>query len=166
MANSKGSLVLSEAKLDDIPALSVIFPQAYHPVPYFEKMMPDTPANDEWWRDSHRIAILDPKTRVVKVTDQETDEIVAMARWLLPRDADEDLHPGSEEDRWPAFSEDFDRSLCDPMFESMARSREEFMKDRKHYCKSASQPCLLNLHMALYIISMKPRSTLRFTNRD
>jgi len=163
MASSKGSFVLSEATLDDIPVLSPIFFRAYHNTPYFEKMMPDTPTNDKWWQDSHRIAILDPKTRVVKVTDQESGEIVAMARWILPRD-DEGPQPGSGEDRWPAMSEDFDRSLSDPMFEAMTRYREEFMKDRKHYCKSASQPFVIEIHMVVCIISKESQSTLGFTN--
>lgn len=145
MSYPRCSLVLSEAILDDIPALSAMFPRAYHNTPYFKQMMPDTLENDKWWQEAHRIAMLDPKTRFVKVTNQENGEIVAMARWMLPRDDDDDggPQPGSEEERWPAIPDGCDRSLSDPIFEIMGRSREEFMKDRKHYCRLRCQPCFL-----------------------
>lgn len=133
MMYAKGSLVLSKAVLDDIPALSAIFPRAYHNTPFFEKMMPDTPANDGWWQESHRIALLDPATHFIKVTDQETGEIVAMARWILPGSGS-GPQPGSGGERWPDFTDDVDRSLADPLFEAMGRGRDENMKDRKHYC--------------------------------
>jgi hypothetical protein len=150
MASSKGSFILSIATLDDIPVLSTMFPRAFHNTPYFVKMMPNTPETDKWWQESHRIALLDPKTRVVKVTAQETGKMVAMARWLLPRDSDDESpHPGAEKDRWPEMSEEFDQSLTGPMFASMARFREECMKDRKHYCKLASPPCVTGLHVMM-----------------
>jgi hypothetical protein len=134
MAYSKGSLVLTEATPDDVPALAAIFPLSYHSTPYFKKMFPDTSANDIWWQDSHRIAMLDPRTRFVKVTDQANEKIVGMARWLLPR-TDDGPQPGSEEDRWPEFTNDVDRTLSDPLFEVMGRSRAEYMQNRKHYCR-------------------------------
>ena len=135
MGYSKGSLILSEASLDDIPSLSAMFPRAYHNSTYFKKMMPDTPAIDRWWQESHRIAILDRKSHVIKVTDQENGQIVAMARWVLPRD-DIGPQPASEEERWPEFPVDVDRSLSEPMFGDMAQNRKDTMKDRKHYCRS------------------------------
>jgi hypothetical protein len=136
MAYSKGSLVLSEANRDDVPALAAMFPRAYHNTEIFKKMMPDTRATDKWWQDSHRVALQDPQTRFVKVTDEESREIVAMARWILPRANDGGSQPGSEEDRWPGFPDDFDHELAGALFESVERGRLEHMKDRKHYCKS------------------------------
>ena len=136
MAYSKGSLVLSKATAADIPVLSTTFHRAFHDNPFFMAMLPDTPANDRWWQESHKIALLDPKSHVVKVVDQENGEIVAMARWVLPGD-DGSPQPGSADDRWPDFTDDIDRTLADPLFASMARSRKEFMGDRKHYRKLA-----------------------------
>jgi hypothetical protein len=136
MAYSKGSLVLSQANLDDVPTLAAIFPRAFHNTEFFKKMMPDTRANDKWWQDSHRVALQDPQTRFVKVADEESGEIVAMARWVLPRANDGGPQPGSEEDRWPGFTDDFDHELAGPLFESVERGRIEHMKNGKHYCKS------------------------------
>ncbi len=147
MAYSKGSLVLSKATVADIPALSPTFPRAFHDTPIFAAMLPDTPANDKWWQQSHEIALLDPQTHCVKVVDQETGEIVALARWLLPGNDDEP-QPGSAEDRWPDFTDETDRTLTDALFGAMERGREKFMGNRKHYCKLAdvTQP-ELNYHM-------------------
>lgn len=142
MAYSKGSLVLSNANVDDLPALAATFPRAFHDTPFYRKMIPDTPANEKWWQDSHRIALLDPKTHFVKVTDEENGEIAALARWVFPRDDDGGPQPASEKARWPEFTDEVDRSLCDSLFESMGRAREEYMGDRKHYCRSLCQ-CLI-----------------------
>lgn len=130
---SKGSLVLSEAVPDDIPTLSKMFPRSFHNDPYHKKMIPDTPANDNWWQESHRRAIRDPKTRLVKVTDEDTGEIVATARWVLPRD-DDGPQPALEEERWPEFTDDFDHELANALFGGMGEHRTTFMGDRKHYC--------------------------------
>lgn len=62
-------------------------------------------------------------------------KVVAMVRWVLPRD-NEGPQPGSEKGRWPEFPDDVDRSLADPLFESMARVRKEIMEDRRHYRRS------------------------------
>lgn len=132
MAYSNSTFVLSDANLDDIPALAKIFPRAYHRSPFFRKMIPDTAANDKWWQEAHRIALLDPKTRFVKVTDREKGEVVAMARWVLPRD-DGDQQPGSEEGRWPKMTDDVDHELSTIMFGSMARYRRTLMGDQRHY---------------------------------
>jgi hypothetical protein len=86
MAYSKGSLVLSEVTIDDLPVLSAMFPRVYHNTPFYAKMMPDTPAIEEWWKESDRNALLDPRTRFANVTDEDTPEVVAMVRWVLPRD--------------------------------------------------------------------------------
>lgn len=134
MAYSKGSLVLTRATLDDLPTFPAVCFQPFHTEPYFKKMIPDTPANQEWWRKYYKSALLDPKTHMVKVTDQQNGKIVAFASWLLPRD-DDGPQPGSGEDRWAEFTEDFDKSLADALFGSMAQARDKFMGDRKHYCR-------------------------------
>jgi hypothetical protein len=134
MTKPKCSFILSRATLEDVPILSTTFHRAYHDTPFFRKMMPDTPADDKWWQESHRIALLDPKTHVVKVTNQENGEIVALARWVLPRD-DGGPQPGSEDGRWPDSTEDFDHTLCDAVFGAAERGRKEIMGDRKHYSK-------------------------------
>ncbi|KAF7508498.1 hypothetical protein GJ744_009211 [Endocarpon pusillum] len=95
-------------------------------------MIPDTPAIEEWWKESHQNALLDPRTRFAKVTDEDTAEVVAMVRWVLPRD-NESPQPGPEKRRWPEFPDDVDRSLADPLFESVALARKEIMEDRRHY---------------------------------
>lgn len=137
MAYTKGPLVLSDATMDDIPALSRLYPRAYYSAPYFKKMMPDTAGIDKWWQESHQIAMRDPKTRVVKVTDQGNGDIVAMARWVLPGD-DGGRHPGSGEGRWPEFTDDVDLELSTPMFGQLARRREELMVQRRHYCRCSA----------------------------
>ena len=136
MAYSKGSLVLSRATVADVPALSPIFARSFHDAPFFVAMFPDNPVNDKWWQESHKMVLQDPHTHCVKVVDQESGEIVAFARWVLPGNND-GPPPGSEEDRWPAFTDTMDRSLTDPLFEAMAVGREKFMGNRKHYCKLA-----------------------------
>lgn len=138
MAKSKGSLVLSPATLEDLPVISTMFPRSYHNSPFFKKMLPDTPANEKWWQESHRIALHDPLTRVVKVTDQGNGEIVGLVRWVLPREG-EGPQPGSEKGRWPEFTDDVDKTLSGPMFGFMAQRREEVMGDKRHYCTSESQ---------------------------
>ncbi len=78
--------------------------------------------------------LIGPKTHFVKVTDQANGEIVALARWVLPRD-DNGPQPGSEEERWPELTDEVDRSLADPLFETMGRIRVEIIGERKHYCR-------------------------------
>lgn len=134
MTYSKGSFVLSEATVADIPALSPTFVRAFHDTPFFVTMFPDSPAIDKWWQESHKTAILDPHTHCVKVVDQENGEIVACARWVLPGDGD-GPHPASAADRWPEFTDDTDRTLTDALFDAMDHGRETYMGKRKHYCE-------------------------------
>jgi GNAT superfamily N-acetyltransferase len=148
MAYSKGSLVLTKATVADIPVLSTTFHRAFHDTAFYKAMVPDTPANDKWWQESHKIALLDPETHVVKMVDQENGNIAAMARWVLPG-KDGSPQPGSAEDRWPEFTNDVDRTLADPLFAAMARGRQEFMGDRKHYCKLAESILLADVTLPL-----------------
>jgi hypothetical protein len=150
MSYSKSSLVLSRATLEDVPALAALYRTSFCHIPFFKQMMPDTSANDQWWREAHRHALRDSKSRVVKVTDQGSGDVVGFATWCLPCDDGVIVHPGAEEDRWPEFTKDVDQGLCDALFGYMGRARPEIMGDRKHYCEYSTD--IFKFHFGYYSI--------------
>ena len=127
-------LVLSEATLSDASAIAPLFFRSFHDQPYFRAMMPKTPACVESWKTATKIALDDPYTRVLKVTDEKTGEIVSSGRWIFPREELDTHQPGEEEDRWGDLPEQCDEELANALFGAFAENRRGFMGDRRHYC--------------------------------
>jgi hypothetical protein len=130
------SLELCEANGTDVPALSSIFAESFHPVSSFMKQaIPDTLQTSQWWSEMYNFALNDPEVRIMKVVDAAADQkIVALAQWRLPaRLRAMAVNAGS----WSAvpLTGDHDKVLCNAFIDLMAEQRRAVMQDRPHYCK-------------------------------
>jgi hypothetical protein len=65
----------------------------------------------------------------LKAVSTTTGDIVAFVKWQEPKPGTE---PSTELPEWP---EQADRALCDETFGAWARSHQELMGARGHWCK-------------------------------
>ena len=130
------SLELCEANSTDLPALSHIFSDSFHPVSIFmNKAIPDTLQISKWWNQVNTFALNDPEVRIIKIVDTAADrKSVALARWRLPA-----RRRGMAVDAgcWSAVPliADHDETLCNAFINFMAEQRRTVMQDRPHYCE-------------------------------
>ncbi len=98
--------------------------------------MPHTSAGIKSWENATLVALKDPYTRVLKVTDESTSEIISSGRWILPRKEEDGggHQPGEEKDRWGDLPEQCDEELVKALFGAFAKNMSGFMEDRRHYC--------------------------------
>ena len=129
------TLRLSDVEEKDLEAISDVFFRGFHDRPYFRAMVADTPEARHALAAATKLILKDSYTRVLKVTDSQTGELISMGRWVLPRkDTDQD-QPGTADDRWGSLPACCDGELAQGLFGSFARYRAEMMAMRKHYCE-------------------------------
>lgn len=135
----------------DGPALRKVLLSAFSD-DFNRTLFPATDDVRQWW-DSKLIKDIEnakPHEVYLKVVDNRTGGIVAMAKWDMPpsttRSEEEDTLPTTDEQQhedeeegtvWPPSC---DRELCDRFFGTMAKQRTKFMGERAHCCMS-SHPC-------------------------
>ncbi|KAJ4262908.1 hypothetical protein NW762_006521 [Fusarium torreyae] len=127
------SLVLQEATLDDVPALSELWYAAFTE-PGVRYLWPDTPSTRKWWdlansedlmnkSFQHYIKIIDRKSK----DDQGRPRIAAYAKWDLST-------PKERGPRYPPWSEDMPIQACDAFIERLENARQQVMVgQKKHY---------------------------------
>ncbi|KEQ87903.1 acyl-CoA N-acyltransferase [Aureobasidium pullulans EXF-150] len=120
--DQKSGLRLEYATSDDAEAIAPLFAQSFHDHAYFRP-----------WADIFRFATKDSSTICLKVTDDETGQIISHGRWVRPKKEDADAQPGHEEERWSALDPYLDVETAEALFGAFERNRHEMMEDRKHY---------------------------------
>ncbi|KAK3068668.1 hypothetical protein LTR53_013582 [Teratosphaeriaceae sp. CCFEE 6253] len=128
-----GGLSLAEAHRDDLDAMKPLFFLAFHDETFYRELISDTPQARDAFRRATELAMNDPYTKVLKVTENGSDVIVAMGRWIAPRAEDSETQPGTNPGRWGDFPRYCNMQLASALFGSFARKRQEMMGSRKHY---------------------------------
>jgi hypothetical protein len=136
VSRAPNSLELCEANHSDLPALSSIFPESFHPISNFMKQaIPFTLQTSGWWSDVYNFALNDPEGLTMKIVDTSADRrIVALAQWRLPAKVRAMAVDASSWSAVPLTS-DHDKVLCNAFIGLMAEQRSAVMQDRPHYCK-------------------------------
>jgi hypothetical protein len=129
------SLVREPATLEDIPALTVLWYEAFTD-PATRHIWPDTPGIRKWWDDANREDMTDkPYQRYIKVVDPGSKDvngrprIVAYAKWDLAM-------PDERGRRFPPWHEDMHRQDCDDFLNTLEKNRKRIFGNEKNYCMS------------------------------
>ncbi|EXK77166.1 hypothetical protein FOQG_18120 [Fusarium oxysporum f. sp. raphani 54005] len=127
------ALILEEATLDDVPALTELWYAAFTD-PGVRHLWPDTPRVRKWWDDANRedirtksfqhyIKVVDPKAK----DGQGRPRIAAFAKW-------DTATPEVRGPRYPPWVEDMPIQDCDAFLKRLERSRLQAMGGQKeHY---------------------------------
>ncbi|KAJ5708547.1 hypothetical protein N7488_008348 [Penicillium malachiteum] len=126
------TLEIHEATSSDAADLTEIFLAAFSDS-FNRTMFPPTPDVRAWATEN----LFNGKNKeseheiYLKVTDTDSDETVAFAKWVRPFHAvaDRDRHP-EEVREWPISS---DKGLCELFFGTMEDHHHRLMGDRPHY---------------------------------
>lgn len=128
-------LVLELATLEDIPALTKLWYEAFTD-PAVRLIWPDTPGVRKWWDDANREDMIDrPFQHYVKVIDPRSKDangrprIAAYAKWDLSM-------PEERGRRFPPWHEDMNKQNCDDFLTTLEENRKRVFGDSKNYCRS------------------------------
>ena len=137
---AKRPLSLRAATEADLPRLTDVFFESFHPVSAFMKQaIPDTPLTRDYWTRTNTNALVDPDVRLMVVTDTSStpEHIVALGRFRAtpstPSIGSE--HP-LDAGTWSrvALTPDHDIGLCTAFIDFLALGRNKTMPDgRLHY---------------------------------
>ncbi|KAF5013960.1 hypothetical protein FDECE_89 [Fusarium decemcellulare] len=128
------SLILEEATVDDVPALTELWYAAFTD-PGVRHLWPDTPGVRKWWDDANREDFINKKEfqHYIKIVDPKSKDgrgrprIAAYAKWDLAT-------PKERGPRYPPWSEDMPIQACDAFIERLENSRLQVMAgQKKHY---------------------------------
>lgn len=130
------------AAKDDAPALADVFFRAFN-APFFQYLMPDTPALRAWWAAAWRKGLDNPTDRTFVAVDTEAGGdggaavVVGFSRWQVPQ-PDGSL----EHDSWPPMQPGdgcaWDMDIIGPFFGGMDVNREALMGKKPHWCTPLS----------------------------
>ena len=124
-------LTLEEATIDDVPALTDVYMQAFQ-LPITLATFPRIPSVRAWWEAQNREALISDQTvRFVKIID--ADNIIAYAKWIFPPAEKGAASGGDDPDAMPEWPEGSDKALCDNFYGGLAREHKRIMGDRPHY---------------------------------
>lgn len=134
MISHRPNLKLELATESDIRAISDVW-YACFPDPALRKMFPHTPTVQQWWDDANRSDMLHkPEAQYIVVRDvapEGRDRVVGYAKWFVP--------VGEQrlvvEERFPPWSVESDRRLCEVMFGFEGAERKRLMRERQYYCE-------------------------------
>lgn len=134
MISHTPDLQLSLATASDVRAISDVW-YACFPDPALRKMFPHTPGVQQWWDDANLSDMLHkPEAQYLIVKDvspEGKDRVAGYAKWFVPIGGQRLVVA----DRFPPWSEESDRRLCDVMFGFEGTERKRLMGDRQYYCQ-------------------------------
>jgi hypothetical protein len=117
------------AHTSDAPQMARVFTVAFSD-PFNRTMFPPTEDVRVWVTENLMGGGgTQPHDVLLKVCDED-GKIAAFAKWVLPVDADHDLH-AEDEGNWPDSA---DKELCEVFFGTMDEDHRKLMGGRKHYC--------------------------------
>jgi GNAT superfamily N-acetyltransferase len=124
------AFLVSEARPEDVPELTSVYFASF--IDSFSmSMFPRTPEVRTWWEGDLGQAFTDPHARMIKVVDDESGEIAAFAKWVLP--ATDSEH--KEDEPLPEWPEGSDKELCQNFFSGLLETKKRLMGSRAYYCK-------------------------------
>ena len=137
---SKRPLALRAATEVDLPRLTDVFFESFHPVSAFmRRAIPDTPLTRDYWTRTNTNALLDPDVRLMVVTDTSItpEHIIALGRFRATPStpfigSEHPLDAGT----WSrvALSPDHDIGLCTAFIDFLALGRNKTMPEGQlHY---------------------------------
>jgi GNAT superfamily N-acetyltransferase len=137
-SSTNSQLVLEPATLDDIPAITQLWFDAFT-LPMVQQLWPNTPKMHEWTATWHGNNIQKPNFRYLRVVDPEVKDeqgkprIVSFAAWDMAM-------PEERGVRFPPWCEDSPKETCDALIAGLERERKRVMGDQKHYCTGHPLP--------------------------
>ena len=129
-------LTLALCDASDVPLLTAIYMTSFKDA-LSHRCFPRSPAVDEWWTNMNVDDCRhQPSARFLKITDTETQKIVAYGKWNVPaKVGDELLGGGDDPDEMPVWPEGGDKELSEEFFGELASARRRIMGDKPHCCK-------------------------------
>ncbi|KAJ5675171.1 uncharacterized protein N7477_005105 [Penicillium maclennaniae] len=117
------------AHTSDAPQIARVFHAAFSDA-FSRQMLPPTEDVKAWVIENVAGgAGAQPHEAFLKIRDDE-GKVAAFAKWVLPRDAEEDQHKPDAEGSWPVGA---DQELCAMFFGTMSEHHRELMGTRRHY---------------------------------
>ncbi|KAI9812918.1 MAG: hypothetical protein M1827_004436 [Pycnora praestabilis] len=131
------NLVLAPVTIDDIPAMSPVWTEAFNIYPIMERMFPWTPAQQAWWDAANTRTLLhDPTVRLIKVVDTANhDKLAGYAQWYVParnKEEEEKAKKVKEEEKKTGWCTDGDVEMLNNVFNNIEEEKEKIMEDRPH----------------------------------
>ena len=130
---TRGNLALDFATEADAQDLGELYFLAFNEHGFYQAMCPRNPESEHAWTIATANILRDPMTIQLKITDVRAKKIVAMGRWLKPREPDQKKQPGTAADRYDPMPSCCDAELADALFGAFAGQRLKMMGQRRHY---------------------------------
>ena len=129
---TSGNLVLDFATESDAKDLGEMYFLAFNHA-FYKAMCPRTSESENAWTTATGNILRDPMSMNFKVTDITTSKVVAMGRWLKPREPNQKEQPGTAPDRYDPIPGCCDEELATALFGCFAEHRAKMMGNRRHY---------------------------------
>lgn len=140
-------LLLAPVEEADVTKAATIFYDAFRYDPYDKALFANTDKADaiNYLAEEDLYAIRnDPQTHIIKVTDSDTKEIVAYARWEVPYtfETEEAMEKAKRPNAHPAYPALANAALGDYFLGQLAEKKKKYMDTEKDYSKTDSNPPL------------------------